>query len=187
MTVPGVAGAPDDAHAYAWTGSGYALTVDALVDMGLDASADLDGLTMVAPDHFYASFTTNTTVVPDGVGTVEDQDIVEYNAGTWSMFYDATGLTTMDAIHVAGPNAIYFSTATDSSVSGVSGPYDDADIYMWNGSGFSRMWDATAALPAGGGIASTSDVDGLTIGRTEPLLRVLPGRHHGARHRNGAR
>ena len=127
---------------------------------------DIDGLSVVSPDHFYASFNTNTTTVPDGVGVVADNDVVEYNAGTWSLFFDgaALGTGTIDALHVDGTD-IYFSTAGNTSVPGVGGVADDADIYLWDGAAFSRVWDGSAALPTGGGLTSTGDpdIDGLSV------------------------
>ena len=40
------------------------------------------------------SFSNANTTLP-GAGTVQDEDIVEYNAGTWSVWFDGTaaGLT----------------------------------------------------------------------------------------------
>ena len=51
---------------------------------------------------------------------------------------------------------LYFSTTGNANPPGVTGASDDADVYRWNGTGFSRVVDATAiGLPAG------TNVDGL--------------------------
>ena len=181
-TVPGVVGTPDDANIYTWTGSGYSMVHEAVATLGLDPAADVDGLTVVAPDHFFVSFTTTATAVPGLVDPVQGEDIVEFNAGTWSLFLDGTaeGVASIDGVHVDGSD-VYFSTVAPTTVPGVGGVADDADVYLWDGSAFSRVWDATAALPGGGGLASAADVDGLTVVAPEHLYLsfqstvVIPG------------
>jgi hypothetical protein len=60
---------------------------------------------MVAPDHFFLSFAAANTSVPT-LGLVQDEDVIEYNAGTWSVYFNGTahGLTgalrDVDAIYV---------------------------------------------------------------------------------------
>ena len=48
--------------------------------------------------HFYVSFAGDTTIT--GLGAVQDEDVVYYNNGTWSMYFNGTarGLTA-----AAGP------------------------------------------------------------------------------------
>ncbi len=38
--------------------------------------------------HVYLSYVTDTTV--PGLGAVQDEDVVYYNAGTWSVYFDGT-------------------------------------------------------------------------------------------------
>ena len=129
----------------------------------LPGNANVDGLVMIDANHFYLSFSGTTTTIT-GFGTVEDEDVVEYNNGVWSGYFDGTaqGLTAnaqdLDAINMVG-NTLYFSTVgsgTNATVPGVASPYDDADIYAWDGASFSRVFDASAA-----GLAGNADVDGL--------------------------
>ena len=56
--------------------------------------ARVDGTAVIDDTHFYATFAANTTL--PGVGPVEDEDVVEYDNGTWSMWFNGTahGLTT---------------------------------------------------------------------------------------------
>ena len=63
-------------------------------------------------------------------------------------------------IEVSGTPTVqlYFSTAANTAVPGVAGPYDDADIYAWNGVTFSRVFDASAA-----GVPAGANVDGFQI------------------------
>lgn len=76
---------------------------------------------------------------------------------------DLAGLTRTQSftIAVTGPTSsilLYFSTAINATVPGVASPYDDADIYSWNGSTFARLFDASAV-----GIASAADVDAVAV------------------------
>jgi len=104
--------------------------------------------------------------VPGIPGTVADEDIVLYNNGTWSLYFDgsANGLTgssgtDLDAISIVGaggPGNVYFSTDNTAVPPGAGGSGDDADIYRWNGgSSYTRVVDASAVG------WSTANVDGL--------------------------
>ena len=155
---PTVGGAADDADLYRWSGTAYSRLFDASAN-GLPAAANVDGLDMVDATHFYLSFAAATTAVP-GLGNVQDEDVVYYNNGSWSVYFDGTahGLTTanedVDAISVAG-TTLYFSTLGNTSPPGVGGAADDADIYSWNGASYSRVFDASA-----NGLPAAANVDG---------------------------
>lgn len=122
-------------------------------------SADVDGLTVLTPDRFYVSFTSTVTV--PGVGSVPDEDIVEYD--TWCLEpvlrchrcrFGWRGRS--GCVHVDGTD-VYFSTISNTALSGVPGTPDSADIYLWDGATFSRVFDASAA-----GLAGGTNVNGLT-------------------------
>ena len=57
-------------------------------------NANVDGVVWVDATHFYLSFTGDTTM--PGLGTVQDEDVVFRNGGTWSVYFDGTakGLTS---------------------------------------------------------------------------------------------
>lgn len=59
-----------------------------------------------------------------------------------------------------GPDLLYFSTLNNSTIPGVSGPYDDADIYRFDASGqkYDRVFDARNA-----GLPSNADIDALYV------------------------
>ncbi len=159
---PGVGGTADDADLYRWDGSSYGRTFDASMAR-LPASANVDGLDLVDATHFYLSFATDVTI--PGLGKVQDEDVVRYSAGTWSVFFDGTarGLTAsgqdVDALSVDG-GTLYFSTFGSVNPPGVSGPADDADTYSWDGSAFVRVWDASVAkLPASANVDGFVRVD----------------------------
>jgi hypothetical protein len=99
------------------------------------------------------------------VGAVQDEDVVFWNAGTWSVYFDGTahGLAAanldLDAISVVG-STVYFSTFGNTSPPGVAGAADDADIYSWNGSTYDRVFDASAnGLPAAANVDGYNRVD----------------------------
>ena len=162
---PGVGGSADDADIYFWNGTAYSRVLDAS-NLGIPASggnnANVDGFDRVDANHFYMSFSGNT-VLPV-IGTVQDEDIVYFSAGTWSVYFDGTaaGLTAanqdIDAFNIVG-STIYFSTVGNTNPPGVGGTADDADIYSWVGGTFTRVWDATAA-----GLTGTANVDGFVRG-----------------------
>jgi hypothetical protein len=165
----GVGGTADDADIYFYSGSAFSRSIDAsAAPYSLPASgignANVDGFDRVDATHFYMSFNGNVTV-PGIAGTVADEDIVYYNAGTWSLFFDGSafglggaGFTTsfdLDAISIVG-GTLYFSTDNTNVPPGAGGTGDDADIYVWNGgSSYTRVYDASALG------WSTANVDGL--------------------------
>jgi len=66
---------------------------------GLPGSSDIDGLTVVDATHMYMSFDGNVTIsIPGPDLSVQDEDVVYYDAGTWSVYFDGTapGLTSSD-------------------------------------------------------------------------------------------
>ncbi|WP_346386916.1 multicopper oxidase family protein [Nocardioides sp.] len=157
---PGVAGTADDADIYGWSGSAYTRSIDvSAAPYNLPIGANVDGFDRVDATHFYMSFSADNTTVP-GLGAVQDEDVVFYNAGTWSVYFNGTAnaLTVanqdLDAISIVG-GILYFSTLGNTNPPGVGGVADDADIYRWNGTSFARVWDATA-----NGLAAATNVDG---------------------------
>jgi hypothetical protein len=159
-TIPGVSGPYDNADIYNWNGTAFSRVWDGTVN-GLPGAADVDGMVIIDATHFYLSFSTDTTLPV--LGTVQDEDVIYYNNGAWSVYFDGTGLgltagnQDLDAIDIIG-GTLYFSTLGNTNPPGLGGTADDADIYSWNGTSFARVWDASAA-----GLAGTADVDGLSF------------------------
>ncbi|MBI5702571.1 MAG: multicopper oxidase domain-containing protein [Chloroflexota bacterium] len=157
---PGVTGTADNADIYAWNGTAFSRVFDATT-AGVPDIANVDGLEVVDATHFYLSFVADTTIA--GFGTVQDEDIVYYDAGTWSVYFDGTaqGLTAdnldIDAFTING-GTLYFSTLGNTNPPGVTGTADNADIYAWNGTAFSRVFDATTA-----GVPGAANVDGMEV------------------------
>ncbi|MBI5840292.1 MAG: S8 family serine peptidase [Chloroflexi bacterium] len=160
---PGVSGTADDSDVYYFNGSAFSRMIDASGSgslLGLPSGANVDGFDRVDAAQFYLSFKGSVTV--PGLGTVEDEDVVFYNTGIWSLFFDgsANGLsgTDLDAINIAG-GALYFSTDDTDLPPGAGGAGDDADIYVWNGgNSYTRVVDANGSGSLG--LPSGADVDG---------------------------
>jgi hypothetical protein len=187
--VPDAVGPYDDADVYAvdaLTGGVFSRVVNATngpatpANIGLPNNADIDGLSVIDENHFYVSFAAATTTV--GGVQYQDEDVVEYNNGTWSLFFngstcglDASNGGDIDAISVVG-STLYFSTAGNVAVdvpigtpnSGTQGggnaQWDDADVYSWSvGAGIcGRALDVM-----GSGVRNilpgNADIDGLTV------------------------
>lgn len=171
----GTAGGYDDADIYKWNGREFARVFEARYAGGgtnnLMPNADIDGLKVVDADTFYVSFFVDTEV--PGLGIVPDEDILLYDGGTWSVHFDGSdpagdgsvgGLTgnaqDIDALDIDIANAItYFSINGNAPIPGVSGPFDDADIYSWDGTVFDRVFDATDDA----GLPPEADIDGLKV------------------------
>ncbi|WP_456847126.1 S8 family serine peptidase [Cellulomonas sp. P5_C6] len=155
---PGVTGTADDADLYTWNGTTYTRTRDVTATLTLPTGANVDGLDWIDTTHFYLSFAGDVAI--PNLGTVQDEDVVYYNAGTWSVFFNGTahGLTVanldLDAISIVG-TTLYFSTLGNTNPPGVTGTADDADIYSWNGTSYARVIDATAI-----GLPAATNVDG---------------------------
>jgi len=166
--VPGVGRPYDDADVYLWDNTNFSRDLDGSVE-GLPGNADIDGLA-IDGSNYYISFNRNGGVnLPSSGGgsfTVQDEDVVLFNSATsvWTMFFrgascglDASNGGDISALDVVN-NSLYFSTIGNSSVAGVSAPYDDADIYKWDGSGCGRVFDGSA-----NGLPGSADIDGLAI------------------------
>lgn len=166
--VPGVVSPFDDGDVYTVdSGNVYSRLYDAIDDLGLPNNANIDGIS-INGNTVYLSFAAANTNVPT-LGGVPDEDVVAYDTagGTWSTYFDgsACGLNAsngrdIDAISVSG-GTLYFSTrggGNNNSVTGVGSPYDDADVYTWNGASCGRALDGSAA-----GLPGNADIDGLTV------------------------
>ena len=115
---PGVAGTADDADIYSWNGTAFSRSIDVTAHHQSAAGrCQRRRLRRVDATHFYLSFSGDVTI-PCLASTCrsQDEDVVYYNAGTWSLYFDgsASGLTAgsatdLDAISVVG-GRLYFST-----------------------------------------------------------------------------
>ena len=112
---PGVAGTADDADIYRWNGTAFSRAVDVRRPVRARRS-QRRRVRRVDATHFYVSFTGNRD--PAGLGSVADEDVVYYDAGTWSMCFDGSATMgtpwraiDLEAISVVG-TTLYFTTDT---------------------------------------------------------------------------
>ena len=126
FAVPGVPGPYDDADIYSWDGVGFSRIFDASV-MGLPNHADIDGLVVVDADTFYISFNRNRGVTVPGIGIVQDEDIVLYDAGIWSLYFIGGDVGLKDT---NGEDVDAFEILPDGSIllSAVAGYNPDPDL-----------------------------------------------------------
>ncbi len=175
-------GIADNADIYSWNGIAFSRPVNTarnvisetgFIANPLPSSASVDELKYVDASQFYLSFANDVTL--PGLGLVQDEDIVYYNNGVWSVFFDGTaaGLSSataatelnldVDAFTVIG-STVYFSTFGNSNPPGVTGIADNADIYSWNGTAFARVVNMSGAAEAGvitNPVPGAANVDGL--------------------------
>jgi FtsP/CotA-like multicopper oxidase with cupredoxin domain len=163
--IPGVGNPFDDADVYHWDAGLFSRVFDGSADGGLPGNTDIDALAVEA-GLFYLSFNRNGGTNVPGLGSVQDEDIVTYNPGDfqWELFsagvdlcdgMDASNGHDIDAFDIVN-GVIYFSTEGDAGISGLAGPFDDADIYMVD-AGCSRVFDASVE-----GLPGNANIDGLT-------------------------
>ncbi len=182
---PGVGGTADDSDIYRWSGNDHSRSIDlSAAPYRVPTSANVDGYSRVDGTHFYLSFTGSVNL--PGLGTVQDEDVVSWNNGSWSMFFDGSahglggnGSGDIDAIDVEG-GVLYFSTLGNQNPSGVNGSADDADLYRWTGTAMSRFWDASAnGLPGGANTDGAVVLDAthlyLSFSPTTTTVPVLGG------------
>ena len=103
---------------------------------------------------------------------------------------NASKATTTFTVH----RPLWFSTAGNTNPPGVGGTADDADIYLWSGTGMSRSIDVSTIanpLPSGANVDGFSRVDathyylsftGNVIGARHPRDRRRRGRRVPQRH-----
>ncbi|HET9667430.1 MAG TPA: multicopper oxidase domain-containing protein [Desertimonas sp.] len=132
-------GSADDADIYAWKGgTTYSRFFDASAN-GVPAAADVDAFAVVDSDTFYLSFGDATTL--PGVGAITSQDVVKFDAGTWSMFFDGSdvGLTAtaenVDAFEILSGTLVAVSTTGNPDVPGITGEADE-DLLQCTGTSF---------------------------------------------------
>ena len=85
------AGASNDIYRFDGTGVTGSSTrvVDASQAPYTMPNSDVDGLKFLDATHFYLSFSpTSTTLV--GAGNVQDEDVVAFNDGRWSLYFDGS-------------------------------------------------------------------------------------------------
>ena len=154
----------DSGDIYAWDGSIFSMAINA------PDGANVDGFDRVSATEFYMSFTSDG-VLPGGV-SVQNEDVAYFDGANWSIYFDGTAngfaASNVDAFSIVG-STLYFSTSDTTLPTGVTGVGDDADIYAWDGSTVTRVYDATALGWSG------NNVDGMVfLNATQFYLSYSP-------------
>jgi hypothetical protein len=112
---------------------------------GLPANADIDALHVLDQDTFYVSFERDLgTAIPAGVTslafTAQDEDIVLYDAGDWSLTFDgsAYGLgdiaaEDVDSVSILADGRMVISTRGNPNAAGNPNPLPTDPAGVWNG------------------------------------------------------
>lgn len=135
--IPGLPRPWDDADIYGWNGFAFSRLLDATA-AGLPATADVDAMLVVDSDTFYLSFTADGVPVP-GVGPVRDEDVVLYDAGSWSLFFDGSdvglkvGGEDVDAFEILPDGSVLISPVESAVVPGLVGFQFDEDLLRCTG------------------------------------------------------
>ncbi len=173
----GASNSGDDADIYRWDGgNSYTRVVDASQSpYSLPNNVNVDGLIYLDSTHFYLSFSdTNATVPGLGNNGVQDEDVVYYSSGTWSLAYDLTAAPMsmtnadqdLDAISFAtgaaalpAPAPLLLSTQGNARLAGVTGRPDNANIYRWTGLNWAPVFRADAGKAR---LPRKANIDGFT-------------------------
>jgi hypothetical protein len=174
-TVGGVSAANEDIIAFDGI-SGFSLFFDGS-DVGL-GSRRLDAFTRVDQDTLLLSFDTDGAVLPGIAETVDDSDVVQFDAtslgpnttaGAFSMYFDGSdvGLTTsshdLDSVELLPDGTILLSTTGSLSVSGVAAR--DEDLLAFTASSLGPTTAGSFAMYFDGGDVGLGgeDVDAAAV------------------------
>jgi len=186
FAVPGVAGPYDNADIFAWNGTGFSRVFDGSA-AGLPVSgagnANIDALLVVDNDTFYMSFTANGGTTVPTLGSVQDEDIIKYDAGAWSMYFDGSdvGLADssaedVDAFEILSDGSVIVSTFDNPNVPGITGEADE-DLLRCVGT-FGATTTCTWSYYFEGsdialGTNDSEDVDGVAVSGANIYMSTL--------------
>lgn len=183
QAVPGVAGPYDDADIYAWDGAAFSRVFDGSA-AGLPGNTDIDALQVVDLDTFYVSFNRDGGTSVPGLGNVPDEDIVLYDAGAWSLYFDgsAVGLNEdgedVDAFGFLPDGSLVISTLGNvNPAPDLPGTHQDEDMLRCVPTGLPVTSCAWSFYFDGSdvGLANNNgeDVDGLAISGSDIYISTL--------------
>jgi hypothetical protein len=188
VDVPGTAagtGDDDDSDIYQFNDDNTFTRLWDATANGVPSSSDVDALKVIDADTFYLSFVAGWTV--PGVGGIADEDIVLFNAGTWSLFFDGSdvglgnnGGEDVDAFEILSDGSVVVSvigapTATPD-VPGITGEADE-DLLRCTGT-FGSATSCTWSMYFEGSDVGLStndgeDVDAADVSGSNVLLSTL--------------
>jgi hypothetical protein len=159
-------------------------------DVGLSAT-DVNAFYLLDSDSLLLSIDAPISIT--GLGTVDDSDIVRFDAtslgdttaGTFSMYFDGSdvGLSTsaedIDALELLPDGRLVISTLGNPGVTGVSSPLDE-DLLAFTPTSLGATTSGTWAMYFDGsdvGLANTGgeDIDGLSVATNGDLYLSAEG------------
>lgn len=152
--------------------------------VGLPASADISAFAVLPDGSYVMSFETNT-VIPglQGAASAEPQDVVRWNAGQWSVYFDGSdvGLSLysegIDALHVLPDGRLLISTIDAFSVTGASGLDEDLVAFtpVTLGANTAGTWAIYFRGADVGLEGAQEDLDGISVLADGSLLVSIQG------------
>ena len=138
----GVVARPGDVARY--DGSSWSIEFDATAN-GIAHGVRVDALSL-APGGLLFSF--DTAVDLAGAVHADDEDLVRWDGGSFSLAFDGSAAGLVDGLDVdagqdLGGGAFLVSLDTSGSISGVS--FDDEDVMRFDGATWTLEYDASAA------------------------------------------
>ena len=124
-----------------------------------------------ADDHVLQVSTISNVIYGQNVGAVTSVTVTgiptdgsQIHVSLWTL-HETSWLANHYQFTAATGGTLYFSTLSNSTIPSVASPFDDADIYRWDGSSFDREVDAQDEL----GLSFSAKVDGYDNSTSEGL------------------
>lgn len=183
FAVPGVSGPDDDADIYSWDGATYHKLFDGTV-AGLPGNADIDAMKVIDADTIYMSFNRNAGVNVPGLGVVQDEDIVLYDAGNWMLYFDGSdvGLADsngedVDSFDILNDGSVIISTVgTPKTIPSSNGKPKDEDLLRCVDGSFGETTSCSSwevyfdGSDIGLNNSGTEEINGVSLSATGDLL-----------------
>jgi hypothetical protein len=158
----------DDIDIYGWDGMNYWCIFDGSA-AGIPAAANLEALNVLGPDDYLMSFSPSVTL-PGLAETVRAEDIVRYQDGVWSLFFDGSdvGLADsqgIDAFALLSPNQLVVSMEGSFRFPNPVGGTDGEDLLKCTGT-FGANTTCTWSWFFDGsdvGLKKGTEVDGVSV------------------------
>ena len=132
FNINGLQGRDEDLVKYDIGSNSWSIMFDGSAE-GLPGNADVDAAHVISETDFLVSFNVDSINLP-GIGLVNDEDIVRFTDGAWSMYFDgslydlSTNGEDIDAIVLQDDGSLLISTVGVARVTGISGKVADEDI-----------------------------------------------------------
>jgi hypothetical protein len=157
LTGPGLV---EDEDVVNWDGASFTLAWAGSAN-GLPAGADIDALDVTSEGPLVFDFSLNAPAVLTGLGLVQDEDLVTWSSGAFSLAFDgsAEGVPAgldLDAFNDRGGLEWVMSFDGPGTIDGVS--FDDEDLVIFN-TGAPAMFTGLFFDGSGQGLLANADLN----------------------------